>query len=123
MLIEVDLTSSEPLYGQIAAGVRRAIAEGEVRGGDTLPPGRTLAGALGVNLETVQRAYRQLADEGVVVSRVGRGTRVAESVDPGRLGVRDQLEALVTRASALGISRQQLAAMLASSERADLSAS
>lgn len=112
MLIEIDLTSSEPIYTQIAAGVRRSIVDGAVGPGDALPPGRSLAAALGVNLETVQRAYRQLADEGVVVSRVGRGTRVADDVDARRLGIRQQLDDVVARAAALGISRARLAAMI-----------
>ena len=112
MLIEIDLVDDAPLYTQIAAGIRRTLAAGELRAGDALPAGRELAAALDVNLETVQRAYRVVADEGLVVSRVGRGTRVADDVDPRHLDLRGRLEDLVAAAADVGISPKQLAEMI-----------
>lgn len=112
MLIEIDFGSGTPIYTQVADRIRGAIASERLSPGDDLPPGRALAAALGVNLETVQRAYRQLADEGLVVSRVGRGTRVAPHVDLDQLDLRARLDDLVEHAHALGISRGQLASMI-----------
>ena len=76
LLLELAPDDTRPLYRQIATAVRRALAEGDLAPGERLPAGRDLADALGVHLDTIQRAYRLLADEGLVVSRVGRGTQV-----------------------------------------------
>ena len=112
MLIEIDLNPRTPIYLQIATGVRRAVADGRLGPGEALPAGRELAHALGVNLDTVQRAYRLLAEEGLVVARVGRGTRIVDNVDPDEIDLRQHIAHLVTRAAALGISTRQLAAMI-----------
>ncbi|MBT8206784.1 MAG: GntR family transcriptional regulator [Acidimicrobiia bacterium] len=103
MILEIDLDSDRPIYLQIADGVRRALVSGRLAAGDRLPPGRELAGSLGVNLETVQRAYRHLAAEGVVTSRVGRGTRVSEAVDVNGLGLAEVIDALVLRSRELDL--------------------
>ena len=118
MMIEIDLASARSLYHQIADGVRRALIEGNLKPGDRLPPGRELAVSLGVNLETVQRAYRQLADDGLVTSRVGRGTRVADSIDFDHLGIQDSIDALISKAAELGISGSDVLALV--SERLSL---
>lgn len=113
MIVNIDLEVGMPLYVQIADGVRKAIVEGSVQPGDRLPSGRDLADALGVNLETVQRSYRSLAEEGVVTTRVGRGTRVRPHVDVRRLGVESLIEELVSKAGRLGVPLEELTSMVA----------
>jgi len=76
-MLEIDPRSPVPLGEQVRLGLRRAIAEGELAVGDPLPPVRQLAGDLGVNLNTVARAYRELEREGLVTAARGRGTVVA----------------------------------------------
>jgi GntR family transcriptional regulator len=112
VLFEIDLSSDAPLYLQIAAGVRGAVLAGNLVAGQRLPAGRELADGLGVNLETVQRAYRLLVDEGLLVSRVGRGTRVIDDVDTDALALRRQISDLVDRAAELGIDSTRLATMV-----------
>ena len=84
-MLEVKVDREEPLglHEQVAAELRRAIANGEAQPGDRLPPARDLAAVLGVNRNTVLRALRQLRDEGLLDFRRGRGVTVAGSSDRG----------------------------------------
>jgi DNA-binding transcriptional regulator YhcF (GntR family) len=86
-MLTIDLDSPVPLAEQVRVGIRHAIAGGEVRPGDSLPAVRQLAGDLGINFNTVARAYRELEQEGLVVSRRGRGTVVAASESSGGASV------------------------------------
>jgi GntR family transcriptional regulator len=79
--------------GKVAAELSRAIAEGEARPGERLPPARDLAAVLDVNTNTVLRALRELRDEGLVEFRRGRGISVAGT--PERGTVIAQAKALV----------------------------
>jgi Bacterial regulatory proteins, gntR family len=71
----IDHSSPVPLHEQVAAAIRRAIADGEVGPGERLPPARDLAAVLGVNANTVFRALRTLREEGLVSSAVAGGCR------------------------------------------------
>ena len=84
-LLTLDRDSPRAYYRQIAAGLRAAIESGALAPDERLPPARELAGKLGVNFNTVARAYRRRAGDGVVEARQGRGTvvRRAEPPDPG----------------------------------------
>lgn len=66
-----------PLYQQIAESVRQEILYGSLAVGDFLPPVRDMAGRWGCTSGTVQRAYAELAREGLIASRAGQGTQVA----------------------------------------------
>jgi DNA-binding transcriptional regulator YhcF (GntR family) len=76
MLVRINPRDSAPLYAQIAAGIRRTIANGEIEPGEQLPTARDLAASLDVNLHTVLRAYQILRDENLVEIRRGRGVSV-----------------------------------------------
>lgn len=66
-----------PIYLQIVRHVKRGIAAGTVQAGDELPSRRVLSAQLGVNPNTVQKAYRQLEEEGLITSRSGAKSEVA----------------------------------------------
>jgi GntR family transcriptional regulator len=89
-MIDVKIDRDEPteLYEQVAAEIRRAIADGEAKPGERLPPARDLAAVLEVNTNTVLRALRLLRDEGLLEFRRGRGITVAGSPERGAVVAR-----------------------------------
>ena len=78
MFEDIDPRSPNPLWGQIAARVRVAIAAGELQPGEALPSVRELARRLRMNPATVAQAYKELAREGFVETRHGAGTFIKE---------------------------------------------
>lgn len=77
MLFHVDTTSAIPIYAQLIEQVKRAIAAGVLRAGDSLPSLRELAGQLRVNPLTVARAYRELEAQGIITTEHGRGSTIS----------------------------------------------
>jgi DNA-binding transcriptional regulator YhcF (GntR family) len=111
MLLRLDDRDDVPLYLQIAASVRGAIANGELAPGDRLPAARTLAASLGVNMHTVLRGYAELEQEGLVSLRRGRGVMVtAES--PGRARLLELVREVGREARRLGIAPDEVEALL-----------
>jgi GntR family transcriptional regulator len=86
--INLDRRENLDLHEQVAAEIRRAIADGEAKPGERLPPARDLAAVLGVNANTVLRALRELRDEGLLEFRRGRGITVAGTPERGVLVAR-----------------------------------
>ncbi|MFD9815017.1 GntR family transcriptional regulator [Streptomyces sp. NPDC059080] len=72
----------KPTAKDIAAKCRKEIVDGERKTGSRMPPARQLAKDLGVQLMTVQSAYNQLRDEGLLLSQQGRGTFVRDPAMP-----------------------------------------
>lgn len=83
--VKVDRDDATDLHRQVAAEIRRAIADGEARPGERLPPARDLAAVLGVNTNTVLRALRDLRDQGLLEFRRGRGITVIGTPAEGAL--------------------------------------
>ena len=75
-MLTLRVNPTEPLTEQLVRQLRSAIAGGELGPGAELPPVRQLANDLGINLNTVARAYRALQQDGLVHTARGRGTRV-----------------------------------------------
>jgi GntR family transcriptional regulator len=108
--VKIDVSQPLPLYEQVAADIRRAIADGEARPGERLPLAKDLATVLGVNTNTVLRALRVLRDEGLLEFRRGRGITVAGT--PERGAVLTKVNELVRFARAQGYRREELIAMI-----------
>ncbi|HET7043847.1 MAG TPA: GntR family transcriptional regulator [Gaiellaceae bacterium] len=85
---KLDRDDPADLHEQVAAEIRRAIADGEAGPRERLPPARDLAAVLGVNSNTVLRALRILRDEGLLDFRRGRGITVAGSPERGAVVAR-----------------------------------
>ena len=109
--VKVDRAGPLQLHEQVAAEIRRAIAEGEAGPGERLPPARDLAGVLGVNTNTVLRALRLLRDEGLLEFR--RGRRITVAGTPERGAVVARAKELVRFAGAHGYRRDELIRIIA----------
>lgn len=81
--VKVNKADGTDLYEQVAAEIRRAIADGEAKSGERLPPAKDLAAVLGVNTNTVLRSLRLLRDEGLLEFRRGRGISVSGTPERG----------------------------------------
>jgi GntR family transcriptional regulator len=106
----VDREDPTSLHEQVAAEIRRAIAEGEAAPGDRIPQARDLATVLGVNNNTVLRALRLLRDEGLLEMGRGRAIRVTGSPDRG--AVIAKTKELIDFARHYGYRRDELIALL-----------
>jgi len=107
---KIDPAEPTPLYLQVAAEIRRAIAEGEAGPGERLPLAKDMAKVLGVNTNTVLRALRALRDEGLLEFRRGRGITVAGT--PQRGAVVRRVNDLVEFARTHGYRRDELIGMI-----------
>jgi GntR family transcriptional regulator len=76
MYITIDESDKRPLYQQVIDEIKALIAEGELPEGSSLPPVRQVAADLGVNLNTIAYAYRELQKQGLVKIRHGSGAIV-----------------------------------------------
>jgi GntR family transcriptional regulator len=106
MHVKIDKRDRTDLYEQVAAEIRRAIADGEARSGQRLPPAKDLAAVLEVNTNTVLRALRLLRDEGLLEFRRGRGISVAGT--PERGAVVAQAKELIEFARSQGYQLNEL---------------
>ena len=88
LAVKIDRGDATDLYEQVAAEIRRAIAEGEAKPGERLPPAKDFAAVLGVNTNTVLRSLRLLRDEGLLEFRRGRGISVAGTPERGAVAQR-----------------------------------
>ena len=112
MLLHLDFTVHVPIYQQICNEIVRRIVTGELQPGELLPPIRTLAEDLGVNMMTVSRAYSLLKQEGYLQSDRRAGTRICsglQQIVPPQL--RQQLELTVSEAKACGMKLDEIMAL------------
>src|SRR3984885_9059563 len=101
-MLKVNIDRDDPvlLHDQVAAEIRRAIAEGEAGPGERLPLAKDIAAVLGVNKNTVLRAMHILRDEGLV--EFGRGSGITVSGTPERGAVVTRVRELLAFARAQG---------------------
>ncbi len=109
--LTIDRGLPDPVYEQVAAQLRRLVASGAPAPGAALPSVRQLAGDLGVNLNTIARAYRLLEAEGFVVIRERAGVEVAAPSEAGpteRARLLDELRANLARLRQAGMATEEL---------------
>jgi DNA-binding transcriptional regulator YhcF (GntR family) len=103
----IEIRPGRPVYEQIVYAVQRALATGTLKPGDRFPSVRGLSQELGINPNTVQKAFAELTDQGVLEVHSGQGCYVALPSAPAKGdGVKElapRLEALVVEAARLGL--------------------
>jgi len=114
MQIQIDNSSGRPVYQQIIDQVKRDIALGRLVKDEKLSTVRELAGKLAINPNTIAKAYRQLEQEGIIVTRPGAGAFVANLDSNLSRAVRkrivsDELERIAVEAFHMQIDVQTLA--------------
>ena len=116
LVLTLDPDDPTPPYEQLRRQLGDLIAAGRLGPGDRLPPLRQLAGDLGVAVGTVARSYRELEQEGLLTSRRGGGTRVAESGRAPAVNRQEMLEGMaadfVARVRGLGYTDDETVAAL-----------
>ncbi|HYC60727.1 MAG TPA: GntR family transcriptional regulator [Thermoanaerobaculia bacterium] len=114
MHIIIDESDPRPIYRQVADEIRRLIANGALAEGEALPSVRQVAIDLGVNLNTVAGAYRELQAEGLVTIRHGSGAVVASRTtstrDDGEL--RKPLQSALTALVLAGVPRAEIVSLV-----------
>ena len=114
-MIHLDYRDARPIYGQILDGIRDQIRTGILQPDDRLPSVRELAAELTINPNTIQRAYRELENMGLIATVPGKGCFVCRQSDPGVSNRQEMLAEFdrITQALLLsGVSREDLAAMI-----------
>ena len=108
--------SGVPAYLQLVRQVEHAVRLGRLRAGDKLPSVRDAVAALGINPNTVAKAYREMESRRLVDTRQGLGTFVADLApaaggNPIPAGLARELTDWIAAARASGLSRDELAAL------------
>ena len=114
MIIEIDFNSDEALYLQLRNQIILGIATSRIREGDELPSVRQLAGDIGINMHTVNKAYAVLRQEGFV--KVDRRKGAIISIDADRMEtireLRKELQVILAKVSCKNISREDVHALI-----------
>jgi GntR family transcriptional regulator len=113
MYIVVDENDRRPIYQQVVDEIKALIARGELREGTALPPVRQVAADLGVNLNTVATAYRELQREGLINIRHGAGAVVSSGTPKQEKSdeeLRRPLRAALTQMVLAGLPRTEIMA-------------
>lgn len=100
--VTISQADRRPMYLQIIEQIRHRIAVGDWKAGDELPSIRALAVATQVSVITVKRAYLELEREGVIVTRQGKASFVAEQVDLSSQLRREELDQHLAAAARIG---------------------
>jgi GntR family transcriptional regulator len=107
---EVNRDRTTAIYDQVAAEIRRSIAEGEAKPGERLPSAIFLAEIMGVNKNTVIRALHILRDEGLLDFTRGRGVRVVGT--PEKSAVLAKINELLDFAFERGYRREEVVSII-----------
>jgi len=114
-LITIDYRDRKLIYEQLIDNVKALVIRGDLAKDDFLPSVRSLSRELGINPNTIQKAYAELERQGIIATLPGRGSVIvkdrADVAGDGVTAVRGELAALAARARALGVKKEDFIRM------------
>ena len=111
-MITLDVTGRAPIYEQLCRGICGEIAKGVLQPHDRIPAARVLAKDLGINPNTVAKAYAELERNGVIYSVYGKGCFVAEQKDSAYRRLTEEFRQAAREAIRAGVPKQELEAII-----------
>ncbi len=110
-MLTVNFSSRTPVYQQLYDDVIRLVSLGVLKSDTKLPPVRILATELGINPNTVQKAYKMLEKDGYIYSAVGRGSFVSNKLDQNqaeKIQAKNDLKESIDKAYKKGITKDEM---------------
>ncbi|MBQ1187418.1 MAG: GntR family transcriptional regulator [Clostridia bacterium] len=114
-MITIDYKSRVPIYDQITAGFIRLKTLGILKPHDKLPSVRSMASSLGINPNTVQKAYAILESDGVIYSVSGKGSFISDDISAEKAileAAKSSFKIAVEDAKSMGLSFEELSKVL-----------
>lgn len=114
-MLTVNFSSRTPVYQQLYDDVVRLVSLGVFKNNTKLPPVRTLATELGINPNTVQKAYKMLENDGYIYSTVGRGSFISDKLNQNeaeKIEAKKELKASIDKAYKKGITKEEITEMV-----------
>ena len=112
----VNPRSKQPLYEQLVEQLRRQIVLGGMKAGAAMPSVRQLATELGINPNTIQKAYRRMAEEGMILSIPGKGSFVsddlADMLTKQREDQRSKAKQMLQSCREMGLTKEEITQMV-----------
>lgn len=110
-MIAINYRDTRPIYEQLKDGLRSRIVQNLIEPDEKLLSVRDMAASLSINPNTIQRAYRELENEGYIYTVAGKGTfasAVQSSINPRRLELEKKLDEIITELLYLGLTSTDL---------------
>ena len=110
-MLNLDYRDARPIYEQVRDNLRRLMVSGAIQEGEKLPSVRSLASNLAINPNTIQRAYMQLEQEGLIYPVKGTGNFIADSEEVRKLSKASyikELKTLIRKGKAMGMEAEEL---------------
>mgnify|MGYP004476348125 FL=1 len=110
-MIVLDYQDRRPLYEQVEEKFRNLILNGALEPGSRMPSVRQLAMELSINPNTIQRAYMQLEQEGLIYPVKGKGNYIADSEEVRKISIisyTKELQDLIRKGKAIGVEEEDL---------------
>lgn len=112
MFLEIDFKSDLPIYEQIRRGIIIGLAKGEINPGDKLPSVREMAENIGINLHTVNKAYKMLEEDGIIVMDRRFGSKIVDKTkdisESQKRKVKEELDFIIALAKVKNIEKSDL---------------